>query len=177
MCSEKRIWNIRKTYFAVWEGYSRRERYAVRNMEELVSGLTEHDDKQAYRNLQALVNESNCGPDVYVYFHQFVQMMSNPKSYIRTRGITLIAANVKWDEDNRFDEIVAEYLRHVEDDKPITARQCIQTLPTLIRYKPYLKPEVEHALRGISYGKYKESMQSLIQSDVQKVLEKIKSPA
>ena len=104
-------------------------------------------------------------------------MMSNPKSYIRTRGITLIAANVKWDEDNRFDEIVAEYLRHVEDDKPITARQCIQTLPTLIRYKPYLKPEVEHALRSISYGKYKESMQSLIQRDVQKVLEEIKIPA
>ncbi|WP_312441038.1 hypothetical protein [Lacrimispora sp.] len=40
--------------------------------------------------------------------------------------ITLIAANAKWDRDNRIDEIIDELLRHVMDEKPVTARQCIK---------------------------------------------------
>lgn len=44
-------------------------------------------------------------------------MIDSDNSYIRTRGLTLIACNAKWDKDNKIDEIIDEYLKHIEDVK------------------------------------------------------------
>ncbi len=37
---------------------------------------------------------------------RLADMMDNDNSYIRTRGLTLIAYNAKWDKDNKIDEII-----------------------------------------------------------------------
>lgn len=57
--------------------------------------------------------------------------MDSDNSYIRTRGLTLIAYNAKWDEDNKIDKIIDEYLKRIEDVEPITARQCIRIFKIL----------------------------------------------
>jgi len=40
----------------------------------------------------------------------------------------LIAENVRWDEQNRMEDTMDEYLELFNDEKPITIRQCIQSL-------------------------------------------------
>lgn len=144
------------------------------DIESLVNGLIDSDDKHAYQCLKQLEDESVKSSAVYPYFDLFVEMLDNTNSYIRTRGIILIAVNAKWDVDYKIDEIIDKYLKHITDIKPITARQCIKSLPALVQYKPELKDDVINALCMANLLRYKQSMKSLVLKDIQDSLEAIK---
>lgn len=142
-------------------------------IESLIKGLMDHDDKKAYECLKELEEESRSTSKVYPFFDTFIKMLSSDNSYIRTRGLVLIAVNAKWDSNNKIDEIIDKYLKYTTDEKPITARQCIKLLPTIVRYKPNLKNHIENTLHYIDLSKYKENMQALIIKDIQKALDDI----
>lgn len=61
----------------------------------------------------------------------------------------LIAENVKWDAENRMEDTIDEYLTLLNDEKPITIRQCIQTLGKIASEKPSLNDKI--ASRLISF--------------------------
>lgn len=145
----------------------------MNDIQELVSGLKDKNDKYAYQCLKQLELESLNTDAVYSYFDLFSAMLDDPNSYIRTRGILLIAANAKWDSDYKIDEIIDRLLKHIMDDKPITARQCIKSLPTIAKHKPDLKDDICNALRTANPQIYKSSMQSLIYKDIQDALNAI----
>ena len=108
----------------------------MENHAELINGLFEKNDKVAYKCLKELITESEKDACVYPFFDTFAEMIDNDNSYIRTRGLLLISANAKWDTDFKIDEIIDKYLRHIMDDKPITARQCIKAHPNIAKFKP-----------------------------------------
>lgn len=108
----------------------------VSDLQELVNGLRDKKDQYAYQCLKELESESERSDAVSLYFDSFASMLNDSNSYIRTRGIRLIAANAKWDKDCKIDEIIDSYLNHIMDDKPITARQTIKALPAIAQYKP-----------------------------------------
>lgn len=70
--------------------------------------------------------EGNC---LYPHMDKFIAMASSDNSYVRMRGLALIARNAKWDVDGKIDGIIDRYREHVTDEKPICARQCIKLLP------------------------------------------------
>lgn len=107
--------------------------------------------------------------------HRLSDMLDSENSYIRTRGLTLLAYNAKWDKDNKIDEIIDKYLKHITDIKPITARQCIKLLPIIAEYKPELKNDILSALHKANISIYGDSMQSLVHKDIQKALNEIQS--
>lgn len=100
-------------------------------------------------------------------------MLGSDNSYVRARGLTLIAHNAKWDKDYKIDEIIDKYLRHITDVKPITARQCIKLSPIIAKYKPELKNDILSALHKANICVYDDSMQSLVYKDIQKALKEI----
>lgn len=135
--------------------------------------LTNKDNKLAYQALKDLIVLSEQSEDVYKYMNDFIAMIDNSNSYIRTRGLKLIACNAKWDKENKINVIIDEYLKHIEDDKPITSRQCIQDLFLIAKYKPELIDKILEALK--TYNKvYQDSMQSLIYKDREKAIQQIK---
>lgn len=85
----------------------------------------------------------------------------------------MIAYNAKWDKDYKIDEMIDQYLKHITDVKPITARQCIKLLPIIARDKPELKPDILAALQQSDISVYRDSMQSLVYKDIQKTLKEI----
>lgn len=85
----------------------------------------------------------------------------------------MIACNAKWDRENKIDKIIDQYLDHITDEKPITARQCIKQLPMLARYKPELKETILFVLHSADVDRYDESMQTLIIKDIQKAVKEI----
>lgn len=95
-------------------------------------------------------------------------MLDSENSYLRSRGLTLISANTKWDYNNKIN--IDSYLQHITDAKPITARCCIKSLRELIKYKPELKSKIISALQNADLSAYKESMQLLIRRDIDEVL-------
>ena len=145
----------------------------MESLTDLVNGLFSKDNGEAYACLQKLQAVSAQTSAVYAFFDTFVDMLRSDNSYIRTRGMFLIAANAQWDVDNKIDEALDAYLERIEDDKPITARQCVQTLPDLARHKPDLAPLIREALMRANPDKYKPTMQPLVQKDIAEALRRI----
>lgn len=140
---------------------------------EVFELLYHKNNNIAYKALQELQKESEETDQVYPYMEQFAKMLHSDNSYIRTRGLTLIAYNAKWDKDYKIDEIIDDYLKHITDDKPITARQCIQLLPMIAKNKPELKNDIICALSKIDVSIYTDNMRPLVYKDAQKSLEEI----
>ena len=143
------------------------------NILSLIEGLTDKDDKYAYECLKQLEAESADTEEVYDFFDIFANMIDSKNSYIRTRGMLLIAANAKWDIGNKIEKVIERYLEHIKDTKPITARQCIKTLPEIVKHKPGLKGRVLDALHGADISGYNENMGPLILKDIQKAIKEI----
>ena len=96
--------------------------------EWIISALTAKDDKQARALADKIIAESQNTDEWYEHFDTFASLLNHPKSLVRNRAIHILAANARWDDENRFDAILQDYLAHVTDEKPITARQCIKAL-------------------------------------------------
>lgn len=143
------------------------------NTAEIFELLFDKNNNTAYKALQELQRKSEDSDEVYPYMDRLGDMLDNDNSYIRTRGLTLLACNSKWDRDNKIDEIIDKYLKHITDVKPITARQCIKLLPTIAENKPELKDDIVSALRKADISFYDDSMQPLIYKDIQKALKEI----
>lgn len=143
------------------------------SLEETFGLLFDKNNNTAYKALQELQKESEESDKVYCYMDRLADMMDSDNSYLRTRGLTLIACNAKWDKDNKMDEIIDKYLKHIEDVKPITARQCIKLLPMIAKNKPELKDDIVSALQKADISAYADSMQSLVYKDIQNSLAEI----
>ena len=143
------------------------------NIEDNFALLFDKNNNIAYKALEELQKESEKTDRVYPNLDRLNDMLDSDNSYIRTRGLTLIAYNAKWDKNNKIDEIIDEYLKHIEDVKPITARQCIKLLPMIAKNKPELKEDIVSALQKADTSIYAESMQSLVYKDIQNSLAEI----
>ena len=67
----------------------------------------------------------------------------------------ILAANAQWDEGNRFDLVIHDFLSHITDEKPITARQCIKALAQVGQAKPHYIPLILSALHSATYQSIK----------------------
>lgn len=138
------------------------------NIAETFELLFDKNNNTAYKALQELQKESEKTDCVYLYMDRLSNMLDSDNSYIRTRGLTLLAYNAKWDKDYKIDEIIDGYLKHITDVKPITAWQCIKLLPIIAKYKLELKDDILSALHKADISGYDNSMQPLVYKDIQK---------
>lgn len=143
-------------------------------IDENIAMLTNKDNKKAYKALTELLAICETDDRLYPYFDIFTDMMKDTSSsYIRTRGLRLIAFNSKWDKENKVDLVIDEYLKHIEDEKPITARQCIKDTVIIAKHKPELIDTILQALE--KYNRiYDDSMQSLIYKDRKNAIRQIR---
>lgn len=144
-------------------------------IDELVNLLNSKDNKIAYHAMEELGIISEKSNLVYPYMDQFIELLDSDNSYARTRGLILIAYNAKWDIDYKIDEIIDKYLKHITDKKPITARQCVKTLPLIAKYKLDLKEDIIRALSNADTSIYADSMQPLVCKDIREALDSIRT--
>ena len=135
-------------------------------MQEIINKLTAKDDKFACAFADRIIAESRETDIWYDYFDAFASLLSHPKSLVRNRALHILAANAQWDEENRFDAILPEFLSHVTDEKPITARQCIQALAQVGLAQPRYIPQILDRFRSADLSKYKDTMGPLIEKDM-----------
>ena len=150
-----------------------REDIVSLNIAKTFELLFNKNNNVAYKALQDLQKESEETDCVYPYMDRLSDMLESDNSYIRTRAITLLAYNTKWDKDYKIDEIIDKYLKHITDVKPITARQCIKLLPIIAKYKPELRKDILSALHKADMSVYDDSMQPLVYKDIQKASKEI----
>ena len=138
-----------------------------------ITMLTSKDDKAACAYAEKIISESRESDAWYDCFDEFASLLTHPKSLVRNRALNILAANAKWDDENRFDGILPEYLSHITDEKPITARQCIKALDEVGRAKPQYIPEILSALQSADLSQYKDSMRPLIEKDIRETIERL----
>lgn len=143
------------------------------NIAETFELLFDKNSNVAYKALQDLQKESEETDCVYPYMDRLSDMLDSDNSYIRTRGLILLAYNAKWDKDYKIDEVIDKYLKHITDVRPITARQCIKLLPIIAKYRPELKNDILSALHKADISVYDDSMLPLVYKDIQKALKEI----
>ena len=134
--------------------------------ENIIAQLTAKDDKYACALADKIISESRETDKWYEYFEDFALLLNHPKSLVRNRVLYILAANAQWDDENRFDAILDDYLTHVTDEKPITARQCIKALAQVGKAKPQYIQKIMDYLHSADLSKYKDSMHPLIEKDM-----------
>lgn len=134
--------------------------------ENVIKNLTSKDDKFACAYADKIISESKESDEWYEYFDEFASLLEHPKSLVRNRALYILAANAQWDEANRFDLVIADYLTHITDEKPITARQCIKALAQVGLTKSQYIPQILANLRNADLSKYQDSMRLLIEKDI-----------
>ena len=136
-------------------------------MQDIIVKLTAKDDKYACAIADKIISESQYTDEWYEYFDTFASLLNHPKSLVRNRVLYILAANAQWDDENRFDAILEDYLAHITDEKPITARQCIKALFQVGMAKPQYIPRILSCFHDADLSKYKDSMRPLIEKDME----------
>ena len=134
--------------------------------ENIVERLTSKDDQYACAVADKIIEESMETDEWYECFDEFASLLNHPKSFVRNRVLHILAANAQWDAENRFDAIMSDYLVHITDEKPITARQCIKALAQIGKAKPQYIPKILLCLKEADLSQYKDSMRPLIKKDI-----------
>jgi len=138
-----------------------------------IARLTRKDTKSAYTLTQQIAAESRESAAWYSYFDRFAELLHHKNSLVRNRAISILAANACWDTAGKFNVLLDEFLSHVTDSKPITARQCVAVLPEIAAAKPELLPRIRSALKQADLSGYPDSMRPLVLKDIVAVLQKM----
>lgn len=141
--------------------------------ENVIAKLTDKDNNYAYALSEKMIAQSRETDEWYTYFDEFASLLNHPRSLVRNRALYILAANAQWDDENRFDGILDEYLQHITDEKPITARQCVKALAEVGRNKPQYVSKILTHLQNAELSKYKGSMRSLIEKDIEETIQKL----
>ncbi len=140
------------------------------DISQLVEWLSLKDDNVRYQAFLLLQSRSVFADDVYPYWDIFCSKLKSNNSYQRNIGLMLIAENVRWDSENKMESISDDYLELINDEKPITIRQCIQSLEKIIVFKPELKDKIIRRLISFDLMNVRETMRKLILLDILNVI-------
>lgn len=144
--------------------------------ESIIAGLTARDDQYACALANRIVSESQETDRWYGDFDAFASLLDHPKSLVRNRALMILAANARWDRDNRFDALLPDFLAHITDEKPITARQCVKALVWVGSARPQHIPRILSALRNADLSGYRNSMRPLIEKDIADTIKQLTTP-
>ena len=134
--------------------------------DEIAAMLTAKDDKYACALADKIISESQETDEWYEYFDDVASLLDHPKSLVRNRVLHILAANAQWDAENCFDAILSDFLTHITDEKPITARQCVKALAQVGVAKPQYIPRILSCFQEADLSKYKDSMRPLMERDM-----------
>ncbi len=133
---------------------------------ELVDLLAEKDNKIRYQAFLLLQARSEFSGDVYPFWEVFEAKLASGNSYQRSIGAMLMAENARWDAPDRLEGSLDSYLALLNDEKPITIRQCIQSLSKIAPYKPRLTGKIAERLAAFDFFSVSETMRKSILLDI-----------
>jgi hypothetical protein len=140
----------------------------------LIKMLSEKEDAVRYNSFLLLQNSSLELPYTYEHWNELEKKLGSDNSYQRSIGLMLIAKNVKWDKEGKFEKALRRYLKCCADEKFITARQAIQGLTTIIKTNSKYNEKIEKSLRNLQLSNYKENQQKLLNKDITATLKMLR---
>ena len=140
------------------------------DLAHLVVWLDEKEDKKRYPVFLLLQHRSQTHADVYPFWDVLAGKLDSANSYQRSIGLMLIAENAKWDGQGKMEAIIDAFLSCCDDEKPITVRQCIQSLRKVAPYKKNLHVKIVEKLTSINISSRKATQRKILLMDILSVL-------
>lgn len=141
----------------------------------LVDLLSEQNDKLRYQAFLLLQFRSRLFEDVYPFWDILLGKLSSENSYQRGIGLMLITENTRWDREHKMESALDLYLSLLRDEKPITVRQCIQSLGKMIPFQPDLSVKIARSLVSLDLKDIRETMRKLVLTDILNVLAAVRT--
>ena len=136
---------------------------------DIIAGLQDKNNAEAYQLLLLLEEESAASNSLYGSFEDFLGLLQSKSSFVRTRGFRLACAQARWDVEDKLEARFDLLLAALDDDKPTAVRQRLSALGGALPYKPRLGGRIAEKLDQLDLSKYKDSMRPLIGRDVEEL--------
>lgn len=139
-------------------------------MNDIITRLRDKDDKTAYEFAKQIGIESAQSDKYLVMIPEFVKMLNDKSSYVRTRGFCLICNQARWADDGQIKAVFSEMSNLLYDDKPTVVRQCLAALHEVVLYRPEMTDKIKFTVSKMDLSRYKDSMAPLIEKDKRELL-------
>lgn len=135
----------------------------------MLAQLQSKNSTEAYQFLQQLERESEESDSLYGSLDDFLTLLKDKRSLVRTRGFRLICAQARWDRDGWIGAHLEELLSALDGEKATAVRQDLAALHQVVHFLPELGPQIGEKLGKMDLSKEKESMVPLLQRDIQEL--------
>jgi len=133
---------------------------------DIIAGLQSKDNNEAYQLLLLLERRSRESDELYGCFEDFIGLLKSRNTFVRVRGFRLACAQAPWDTEGKLDRELDTLLNTLDDPKPTAVRQYLPALSVVVRHKPDLRARIGIRLDAMDLSRYKDSMRTLIESDI-----------
>lgn len=121
-----------------------------------------------YHSFYILSEASQKEPKLFYHnWDDFLSLLNHPNSYHRDFALVLLANLIKVDKENKFSLIFDDYFSHINDEKFMTARKCIQNIAKILVNREELTEDIINILLDVdNRSDFPEKRKALLKSDV-----------
>lgn len=137
--------------------------------DRIVNLMLNNPDIMVYYNSYYIISQaSELKPELfYKYWDDFVLLLNHQNSYHRDFALNLMANLTQVDAENKFSLIFDDYFSHINDEKFMTSRQCIQNTAKILTNKGELTEDIITILLNIDARcDFSGKQKALLKSDV-----------
>lgn len=100
-----------------------------------------------YHGYYILDKATELNPNLfYRYWDEFKYLLKHENTYHRQIGIVVLSNLINVDVNNKFSEIIDDYLNCLYDDKILIGKYCVMYLKNIVRNKPEYRNQIIHEL-------------------------------
>jgi hypothetical protein len=142
--------------------------------EDIVELTLNHPHIMVYYNGYYILDKATeVNPKIfYKYWEDFVKLLKHRNTYLRQIGIVILSNLTKVDKDNKFSEIVDDYLKCLYDKKILIGVYTVRYLKGIIKNEPeYRGKIIDELLHHREKTSYKEKQEALLDFDILEIFE------
>ena len=120
--------------------------------DEIVQLMLNHPKIMVYHHSYSIISQaSQMRPELfYEYWDNFSLLLDHPNSYNRDFGLVLLANLTPVDKDNKFRDVFNDYYSHINDEKFMTARKCVENTAKILESKAELTEDITDILLDVN---------------------------
>ena len=119
--------------------------------------------------LHTLLERSQKSNEVYRYWSVLEFKLLNKNPIQQKAGLLLLSANTKWDEKNRLDLIIDDYLALASGKNFEIALICIQSLKDILPFKPKLQNHIKCKLKELDFSNWNDQQINTLKLSIQEL--------
>jgi hypothetical protein len=137
--------------------------------DEIVHLMLTHPKIMVYHHSYNVISQaSQMRPELfYPYWEDFAGLLDHPNSYHRDFALIILANLTPADKENKFLKVCNDYFSHINDEKFMTARKCIENTGKIMESKVELTGDITDILLDVDKRcDFPLKQKALLKSDI-----------